>query len=84
MQSGGFGKEERKQVLMAALLLPLQRKTAPAKASKTQPLTSYLILQSIKWRTVDAECIQQTHTEGAALLSAYRQLQVSANSDHLC
>ena len=62
---------------MAALLLRLKNINVPLKGNRTQPLTSYLILQSIKWRTVDAECIQQTHTEGANLLSAFEQLQVS-------
>lgn len=75
VQSGPFSKEERKQALMAALLLPL-KDTVALKGKKTQPLTSYLILQSIKWRNVDAECIQQIHTEGTNLLAAYEQLQV--------
>ena len=76
VQDGLFNKEERKSALMAALLLPLRNKTVPLKGKRSQPLTSYLILQSIKWRTVDAECIQHTHTEASSLLSAFEQLQV--------
>lgn len=62
---------------MAALLLPLKDVNVALKGTRLQPLTSHLILQSIKWRNVDADCIQQTHTEGANLLTAYRSLQAS-------
>ena len=76
MQGGGFSKEERRLTLMAAMLLPLRAAKAPLKGSKTQPLTSHLLLHGIKWRTSDADCVEVAHREAGTLLDAFHQLQV--------
>ena len=77
-QGGAFSKEERRQALMAALLLPLRAVEVPmkGKGKKTEPLTSHILMNSIKWRSKDAQAVQACHQQADGLLSASVQLQV--------
>jgi len=63
---------------MAALLLPLREVQVPirGKGKKTEPLSSYVLMSGIKWRSKDAQAVQYCHQQAATLLSSFAKLQV--------
>ncbi len=82
-QGGEFSKEEQRQALMAALLLPLREVEVPmkGKGKKTEPLSNHVVMAGIKWRTKDAQAVQLTRDEEQvrrALQAADEGLEPSA------
>jgi hypothetical protein len=61
-------------LLLAALLLPLRQLSCPA-GKKRQPLSSYIIRESIKWRNKDLETTALLHEVAPELLQLHRLLQ---------
>ncbi|EFJ52690.1 hypothetical protein VOLCADRAFT_85925, partial [Volvox carteri f. nagariensis] len=71
-------KEERRFLLLAALLLPLRDLRAPAAKGKPVPATAALIRDSIKWRVKDIEMTGALHDAAAELAAAHAVLSKGA------
>ncbi|GFR42511.1 hypothetical protein Agub_g3403 [Astrephomene gubernaculifera] len=68
-------KDERRFLLLAALLLPLRGLQAPAAKGKSQPATAALIRDSLKWRVKDIEMTAVLHDTAAELAAAHAVLK---------
>lgn len=65
--------EERRLLLLAALLLPLRKLTYKVKA-KQAAASSYIIRESIKWRTKDVDGTALLHAQVEELAAVHREL----------
>lgn len=72
--------EERRLLLVAALLLPLRQLSYPAKGNKQAPASSYVIRDSIKWRNKDVEGVALLHAQVAELASVHKELAAAGPS----
>lgn len=59
--------EDKRLLLLAALLLPLRSLNYSVKANKQQPATSYIIRESLKWRTKEVDSVALLHAQVANL-----------------
>jgi hypothetical protein len=68
--------EQRRLLLLSALLLPLRKLTYKIK-NKQVPATNFIIRQSIKWRTKDVDNVALLHAQvqNSAKSSLMRSLQ---------
>ncbi|GLC34026.1 hypothetical protein PLESTB_000830000 [Pleodorina starrii] len=67
-------KDERRFLLLAALLLPLRGLQVPAAKGKPVPATAALIRDSLKWRVKDIEMTTALHDTAAELAAAHAVL----------
>ncbi|GIL45308.1 hypothetical protein Vafri_2575 [Volvox africanus] len=67
-------KDERRFLLLAALLLPLRSLQIPAAKGKLTPATAALIRDSLKWRVKDIEMTAALHDAAAELAAAHTVL----------
>ncbi|GLI66087.1 hypothetical protein VaNZ11_009809 [Volvox africanus] len=67
-------KDERRFLLLAALLLPLRGLQIPAAKGKLTPATAALIRDSLKWRVKDIEMTAALHDAAAELALAHSSL----------
>lgn len=65
--------EERRLLLLAALLLPLRKLTYKVK-NKQAAASSYIIRESIKWRTKDVDQTALLHVLVEELAAVHREL----------
>jgi hypothetical protein len=66
--------EERRLLLLAALLLPLRKLTYKVK-NKQAAASSYIIRESIKWRTKDVDSTALLHVQVEELAAVLRELE---------
>lgn len=60
--SSQLDQEERRFLLLSALLLPLAQCTAPTgPKGKQLPVVQYIVRESIKWRAKDADTAVMLH-----------------------
>ena len=80
LQAGGMTAEARRLTLLAALTLPLRacRDDLPPSAKQRLSAPAHIILNALKWKRKDAECMAILHEAAPALLQCCRQLQVWA------
>lgn len=71
--------EERRLTLLAALTLPLRacRDDSNPKPKQRLSAPSHIILNALKWKRKDEECVTALHAVAPQLLQCYHQLQVS-------
>eukprot|EP00878_Enallax_costatus_P025390 GHUV01027165.1.p1 GENE.GHUV01027165.1~~GHUV01027165.1.p1 ORF type:complete len:349 (+),score=115.59 GHUV01027165.1:497-1543(+) len=55
--------EDRRLLLLAALLLPLRSLSYSVKANKQQPATAYIIRESLKWRVKEVDGVALLHAQ---------------------
>ncbi|GIL78763.1 hypothetical protein Vretifemale_8171 [Volvox reticuliferus] len=67
-------KDERRFLLLAALLLPLRGLQIPAAKGKLTPATAALIRDALKWRVKDIEMTAALHDAAAELAMAHTAL----------
>lgn len=79
MKGGEVSGEERRLTLLAALTLPLRacRDESNPKPKQRLSAPSHIILNAIKWKRKDEECVTALHAAGPQLLQCYHQLQVT-------
>jgi hypothetical protein len=65
--------EERRLLLLAALLLPLRKLSYKVK-NKQAAASSYIIRESIKWRTKDVDGTALLHAQVEQLAAVHREL----------
>lgn len=65
--------EERRLLLLSALLLPLRKLSLQAK-NKQLPATGHIIRESIKWRTKDVDGVALMHAQVQELSAVHREL----------
>jgi hypothetical protein len=65
--------EERRLLLLSALLLPLRKLQYKFK-NKQAPATGFIIRDSIKWRTKDVDGVALLHAQVAELAAVHREL----------
>jgi hypothetical protein len=65
--------EERRLLLLSALLLPL-RKLQHKFKNKQAPATGFIIRESIKWRTKDVDGVALLHAQVGELAAVHREL----------
>ncbi len=70
--------EARRLTLLAALTLPLRacRDDAPSSAKQRLSAPAHIILNALKWKRRDAECVAVLHEAVPKLLQCCQQLQV--------
>ena len=71
-------EEERRLTLLAALTLPLRacRDDSNPKPKQRLSAPSHIILNALKWKRKDEECVTALHAAAPQLLQCYHQLQV--------
>jgi tRNA nucleotidyltransferase/poly(A) polymerase len=70
--------EDRRLLLLAALLLPLRRCTVVGAKGKTQSMAAHVIRDSLKWKAKDVELIDTMHAVAPRLVDVHRQLGSSS------
>jgi len=71
--------DARRQILLAALLLPLRAAEVVSAKGKTQTMSSHIVRDSLKWKAKDAEIVDVLHAVAPRLLTVHRDLvQASA------
>lgn len=65
--------EERRLLMLSALLLPLRKLQYKFK-NKQAPATGFIIRESIKWRTKDVDGVALLHAQVAELAAVHREL----------
>jgi len=73
--------EDRRLLLLAALLLPLRRCTVLGAKGRVQSMAAHVIRDSLKWKTKDVELIDTMHTVAPRLLDVHRQLGTNSNNN---
>jgi len=73
--------EERRFLMLAALLLPLRGVTVDGAKNKPVAATVHIVRDSIKWRTKDADTVQVLH-EAAQELAAVAAHLPASSDDH--
>ena len=77
--------EERRLALLSALLLPLRAAEISKAGKPPTPLTSYVVLDAIKWKRKDAEAVAALHAAAPELLRISQTLQARvSNHDSPC
>jgi tRNA nucleotidyltransferase/poly(A) polymerase len=71
--------EDRRLLLLAALLLPLRRCTVLGAKGKTQSMAAHVIRDSLKWKAKDVELVETMHGVAPRLLDVHRQLGSSSS-----
>jgi tRNA nucleotidyltransferase/poly(A) polymerase len=71
--------EDRRLVLLAALLLPLRRCTVLGAKGRMQSMAAHVIRDSLKWKAKDVELIDTMHIVAPRLLDVHRQLGTDGN-----
>ena len=76
--------EERRLTLLAVLTLPLRacRDDSNLKPKQRLSAPSYIILNALKWKRKDEECVTALHAAAPQLLQCYHQLQVTVMLHH--
>ncbi|KAH7619045.1 hypothetical protein Ndes2526B_g05994 [Nannochloris sp. 'desiccata'] len=74
--------EDRRLLLLAALLLPLRRCTVLGPKGRTQSMAAHVIRDSLKWKAKDVELIDTLHTVAPRLLGVHRQLGNNSSSSN--
>ncbi len=71
--------EDRRLTLLAAHTLPLRacRDDSNPKPKQRLSAPSYIILNALKWKRKDEECVTALHAAAPQLLQCYHQLQVT-------
>ena len=79
-QAEGMSAEARRLTLLAALMLPLRacRDDTPPSAKQRLSAPAHIILNALKWKRRDAECVAALHDAAPRLLQCCQQLQVWA------
>ncbi len=72
--------EERRVALLSALLLPLRAAEISKDGKQPTPLTSYVVLDAIKWKRKDAEAVAALHAAAPELLRISQTLQARQHS----
>jgi hypothetical protein len=80
--------EERRLLLLSALLLPLRQLTYKIK-NKQAPATGFIIRESIKWRTKDVDNVALLHAQvqtsrNSSFMRSLRQAMLAANARRMC
>eukprot|EP00878_Enallax_costatus_P037486 GHUV01042347.1.p1 GENE.GHUV01042347.1~~GHUV01042347.1.p1 ORF type:complete len:185 (+),score=64.76 GHUV01042347.1:236-790(+) len=83
--------EDRRLLLLAALLLPLRSLSYSVKANKQQPATAYIIRESLKWRVKEVDGVALLHaqvTQLAEVKNAVKgpgmQITICGCAKHVC
>lgn len=71
-------KDERRFVLLAALLMPLRGLQLPAVKGKQVTATAAVIRDSLKWRVKDIEMTAALHDAAVELVAAHAVLRCSS------
>lgn len=66
--------EERRLLLLAALLLPLRRCSVEGPKRKPQTMAAHVIRDSLKWKSKDVEWVDTMHNVAPQLLEVHRRL----------
>jgi tRNA nucleotidyltransferase/poly(A) polymerase len=66
--------EDRRLLLLSALLLPLRRCTVLGTKGRPQSMAAHVIRDSLKWKTKDVELVDTMHSVAPRLLEVHRQL----------
>ena len=66
--------EERRLLLLAALLLPLRKLTYTVKGNKQAPASAFIIREAVKWRGKDVDGVALLHTQVVELAAVHREL----------
>eukprot|EP00775_Hariotina_reticulata_P002881 gene2881-3172_t len=72
-----LSQEDRRLVLLAALLLPLRDLTYSVKGNKLQPATSYIIRESLKWRVKEVDGVVALHSHATQLVAVLRDINAT-------
>jgi hypothetical protein len=73
-------KDDRRFLLLAALMLPLRGLAVPAAKGKSVPATAAIIRDSLKWRVKDIEMTAALHETAAELAVAHAVLRRGAGA----
>ena len=78
LQAGEMTAEARRLTLLAALTLPLRacRDDTLPTAKQRLSAPAHIILNALKWKRRDAECVAVLHEAAPKLLQCCQQLQV--------
>lgn len=72
--------EERRLLLLSALLLPLRKLRYKVK-NKQAPATGFIIRESIKWRTRDVDGVELLHAQVQELAAVHKELAGAGGID---
>lgn len=75
--------EDKRLLLLAALLLPLRVLSYPVKANKQQPASAHIIRESLKWRTKEVEGVALLHAQVTNLAEAYSAINAAGGCQAL-
>lgn len=67
--------DEWRQLLLAALLLPLRNIQVTTAKGKPQSMASHIVRDSLKWKSKDSDAVDALHAVAPRLLEVYRALQ---------
>lgn len=76
-----LSNEDRRALLLAALLLPLRQLQAAGAKGKPGPASAAIIRDSLKWRNKDVDSTAALHEAAPELLKLYELLQAGAARD---
>jgi hypothetical protein len=60
---------------MAAMMLPLRLRTVPVKKGRTEPLTKYVMMSSLKWCTKDSDGVTILHESMPELCRIHSEVE---------
>eukprot|EP00887_Chlorella_sp_A99_P006656 scaffold3.g6656.t1 len=74
-EAGGVGRDARRQLLLAALLLPLRALSVRGHKGRPMSVPAHVVREALKWPAKDADAVDALHAAAPRLLAIAARLQ---------